>query len=336
MVGTVGEVFGTVGSERKHTNSITETLSHHQAETNQIQQSDMSRQNLLVQALPGGIDGLNDLQSGVVISQKNVDSGQRDQGEVTEKLRRAELGLVTISFVDLANLGGVNLLGEGGEVRNHSGDIPNFLMRLHHLFLLSGSGLGLSSVVAETLELVHKLVNHIPKPNHRQFQRSTIGAKEMVEKVAVVLPRFELLLKGRLKLGVDVAVKQLTVQHQKHLIVLNKGGDSANSGPRRGLEISFSQLLETDFVNQLNLRNVSIRQVSTEESNKVLNFFGKSNIPFDSLSFSHVFFNVCKEEGEKKKKDEKEKGKGVLVTANRANWREGHEKKKKKKEKINL
>ena len=296
MVRTVGEVFRTASTNREHTNGITETLHHHQAEPNQIQQSNMSRQNLLVQPLPGGVNRLDDLQSGVVVSQKDVNPGQGDQGEVTKELRGTELGLISIGFVDLANLGGVNLLGKGGEVRNHSDDIPDLLVGLHHLLFLSRAALGLASVVAEALKLVHKLINHVPKPHHGQFQRSSGGVEEVVEEVAVVFPRLELLLEGGLELGVDVTVEQLTVQHQKHLIVLNKGSDSTHSGPGGGLEVPLSQLLERNLVDRLNLRDVSIGQMHTEESNKVLDFFRESNSSLSSLSFSH-YMKKCQKGG---------------------------------------
>jgi hypothetical protein len=170
VVWSVGKLLGSAGTDGKHLNGVAESLHHHQTKPDQVQQSDMGGQNLLVQSLSRGLDWLHDLQGSVVVSQKNVDPRQGDQAKVAKKLGGAEFRLISeIRLVDLTHFGRVNLFREGGKVRNDSGHVPNFLVRFHHLLFLGGSAFRLSSVVAEALKLVHKLVNHIPEPHHWQL-----------------------------------------------------------------------------------------------------------------------------------------------------------------------
>ena len=69
------------------------------------------------------------------------------------------------------------------------------------------------------MELVDKLVDNVPQPRVWQLDLDgLVAVEDKVEQVAVVFKRLEALLERGRELGVDVAVVELLVEHEKHAI----------------------------------------------------------------------------------------------------------------------
>lgn len=129
--------------------------------------------------------------------------------------------------------------------------------------LVIGLLLQFSTVLAERLELVDELVDHIPQPLVRQLHVD-ITVKDNLEEVAIVIPGVAALFKSRLKASVQVTEPHFLVKQAEDMIVFNVRSNHVDSGPIALLEKAVAEFLKTAFVHLVNLVHIFLANVAVQ------------------------------------------------------------------------
>mmetsp|Transcript_64313 Transcript_64313/g.171534 ORF Transcript_64313/g.171534 Transcript_64313/m.171534 type:complete len:216 (+) Transcript_64313:1524-2171(+) len=149
--------------------------------------------------------------------------------------------------------------------------VEDLVHRPHVLGLLEERNLLLRLVLhactelAEGLELIDELIDHVPQPLVGKLQRERpLALEEQVEDIAVVEPRLDALLQGRLQLRVDVPVVQLLVEQEELLVRVDEGRDRLGWRPGRRLVVPVGELVEAVLIDRVHFVHVAIANVLLE------------------------------------------------------------------------
>lgn len=133
--------------------------------------------------------------------------------------------------------------------------------------LLFGLVLHLCAVLAEALELVHELVNHVPKPLVRELHVDD-AVEHHLEQAAIVVPRVDPLAERGRQTRVQVAEPHLPVQEAEHVVVVDVVRDGVHGGPRRVLEEAVGERVERGLIHLVDLVHVLLPDVAVQVDNE--------------------------------------------------------------------
>jgi len=160
------------------TNSIDIPPQHKGGKSIVVDSSDMATNDTGVNTWLSDVNGLQPFESSVVVTEEAVNTQETDHAEVTEDLQdvaaTAEIVAISLSelkaiLVMLKDLDDTRLLHKCLQEVEHAIDIPGLIVLSEQCNLLLCFVLELCSELTETLELVDKLIHHIPQPLVRQL-----------------------------------------------------------------------------------------------------------------------------------------------------------------------
>jgi hypothetical protein len=140
----------------------------------------------------------------------------------------------------------------------------NLVELLELVELVLRLGLELGAVLAAALELVDKLVDHVPEPLVGQLHVDD-AVKDDSEEVAVVGPGLGAVRGSeRREAGVGVAVPELAVEEEEDGIAVAVGCDGLRGGPGSVAEEAVGEALEAALVHLVDLVDVLVPDVAVQ------------------------------------------------------------------------
>jgi hypothetical protein len=141
----------------------------------------------------------------------------------------------------------------------------DYLVELLELVqLVLGLVLELGAVLAEALELVHELVDHVPEPLVGQLHVDD-AVEDDAEEVAVVGPGLGAVRGGeRREARVRVAVPELPVEEEEDVVAVAVGRHGRGGRPRGVAEEAVGEALEAALVHLVDLVDILVADVAVE------------------------------------------------------------------------
>lgn len=194
------------------------------------------------------LDILHSLESKCGVAKENVDAEETDKGEVTEV---AVQWLGAILATDLSNLLGtlasllsLKLLVDLGLLHQRVQDVQDRVARPDlgclgkHVELLLRLVLGVGAPLGKGLELVDKLVEHVPQPLDGEVKRDwSVRVQQVVEQFTDVLIGLETVIDCRLQASINVTEVEFTVEGEENLVVLDEVCNEFGFRPLRRLVV---------------------------------------------------------------------------------------------------
>lgn len=246
---------------------------HEIGKTIVINGGDVTPNNTGINPLLTNINRKQTLDPSMIIPQQAMNPKQPHHTKIPQHLQHITPPIVIISIrgsklfepllLLLQNLNNGTLLHQRLKEVQNPIHIPGLVELAQERDLLFGLVLHLGTILAEALELVDELVDHVPQPLVGELHvYNTV--EDHLEKAAVVVPGVDALAERGREARVEVAEPHLAVEEAKNVVVIHVMRHGVHGGPRRVLEEPLRQGLERTLVHLVDLVHVLLADVTVQ------------------------------------------------------------------------